>query len=118
MKAYKQYRGDYRTITARVTDTLNVASKLHFAVKPPEKIQATDATDANAVIKKDYTGANAVDNGDGTITFTIELNPPDTLNVAPGVYRGECQYINAAGKPSTYDSFDFILEADINQRTV
>lgn len=115
-KKLEMFRGDYRQITATVTDTFNVASKVHFAVKTKANIDVVDLTDSDAVFTVDATNANAVDNGNGTVTYTIIIDKTKTESKVPGNYVAEVEYINSLGRSVTYEQMDFKLKGDLNQR--
>lgn len=114
---FEQYRGDKRQFTVTVTTALDVAAKVFFAAKDLEDIDTVDALDANAVVKKTLTNANAVDNGDGTVTYTGTITAADIASVTPGTYRAEIAYQNGSGDQTTYPPFDYVIHPDINQRT-
>lgn len=116
-KKIEMYRGDYREITATVDTTLDAAARLHFGVKSKGLVSPSDSTDANAVFTVDCTNANAVDNGNGTTTYTIVVDGTKTTGKTPGEYVAEIEYIDGTGKHTTYPSMTFILLGDVNQRS-
>lgn len=112
----EMFRGDYREYAATVTDTFNVASKIHFAVKTKALVDTVNLTDSNAVFTVDATNANAVDNGNGTVTYTIAIPKASTEGKTPGTYVAEIEYVNSLGRSTTYSQIEFLLKGDINQR--
>lgn len=118
MAKITMYRGDYREYTATVTDTYDTEAEVHFAVKPAEVVDSVDETDSSALFKVDVTNTNAVDNGDGTVTYTIKIDKELTRLLTPGKYKAEIEYVNGLGQSTTYEQLDFILKADINQRAL
>lgn len=112
----EMFRGDYREYTATVTDTFNVASEVHFAVKTKANIPTVDLTDSDALFTVDATNTNAVNNGDGTVTYTIVIPKASTEGKTPGTYVAEIEYVNAAGRSTTFDQLEFLLKGDVNQR--
>lgn len=117
MAKLTMYRGDARSYSATVTTAFDSAAEVHFAVKDPSVVDAIDATDSNALFTVDATSANAVDNGDGTVTYTFDITKELTTGKAPGKYKAEIEYVDGDGNPTTYDPIDFVLKADINQRS-
>lgn len=117
MAKLEMFRGDYREYTATVTDTYSAAAEVHFAVKPKASVDSVDATDATALFTVDATSANAVNNGDGTVTYTVIITEELTADLTPGKYKAEIEYIDGDGHRTTYDQLDFVLKGDINQRT-
>lgn len=116
MAKLTMYRGDYREYTATITDTYSPAAEVHFAVKSEADIDTVNDTDGNALFTVDATSDNAVDNGDGTVTYTIIIDKNKTKSLTPGDYKAEIEYVDADGKSTTYSQLDFILKGDINQR--
>lgn len=110
------YRGDYRELTATITDSYNAGSRLLFAVKAEADAGPVNANDSNAVFTVDLTGDKAIDNGNGTITFTIPITTDKTDKSLPGDYEAQLRYINANNKATSYEPFSFTIEADYNQR--
>lgn len=115
-KKLQMYRGDYRELTATVDTSLDASARLHFGVKPKNLINPIDAPDANAIFTVDCTSANAVDNGNGTTTYTIVIDGSKTTGKTPGDYTAEVEYIDGSGKHTTYPRMDFQLLGDVNQR--
>ena len=116
-KKLQMYRGDYREIKATVDTTLDLAAQLHFGVKPKNLVDPVDLTDANAIFYVDCTNANAVDNGNGTTTYTIIIDAVKTTGKTPGKYVAEVEYIDGTGKHTTYPNMEFDLLGDVNQRS-
>lgn len=117
MSKLKMYRGDYREYTATVTDTYSAAARVQFAVKSCEDVAPADPTDSDALFTIDADSSNAIDNGDGTVTYTIIIDGTKTAGKQPGNYVAEIEYVDADGHHTTYDQIDFILLGDVNQRT-
>lgn len=115
-KKLEMFRGDYRELTATVTDTFNISSEVHFAVKTKANVDPVDLTDSDAIFTVDATNADAVDNGNGTVTYTIIITKAKTESKTPGVYVAEVEYINSLGRSVTYEHMQFTLKGDINQR--
>lgn len=115
-KKLEMVRGDYRQITATVTDTYSSLAEVHFAVKTRANVDPVDLSDATALFTIDVTDANAVDNGDGTVTYTIIIDKTKTEGKTPGKYVAEIEYIDANGRSTTFEQMDFILRGDVNQR--
>lgn len=116
-KKIEMYRGDYREITATIDTPLDAAAALHFGVKPKNLVAPVDLTDMNAIFLVNCTNANAVDNGDGTTTYTIVIDGAKTIGKTPGKYVAEVEYIDGSGNHTTYPSMEFDLLGDVNQRT-
>lgn len=110
------YRGDYRELSATVSDSYNAASRLLFAVKAEADVPVVNASDSNAIFTVDVSGSQAIDNGNGTITFPIIIIPTKTDTKTPGDYYAQVRYIDATGHPTSYDPFEFTIEGDLNQR--
>jgi hypothetical protein len=117
MAKLEMYRGDYREYTATVTDTYDAAAEVHFAVKAKGDVDSVDASDQAALFTVDADSTNAVDNGDGTVTYTVVIDEAKTTGKTPGKYKAEIEYVDGDGHKTTYDQLDFILKGDINQRT-
>lgn len=115
-KKLEMFRGDYREIGVTVTTTYNAAAEVHFAVKTRPNVDPADLTDATAIFTVDATSANAVDNGNGTVTYTVAIDKTKTEGKTPGKYVAEVEYIDAAGRSTTYEQMDFTLKGDVNQR--
>lgn len=116
MPLFEQFRGDQKEFTVTVHTEYDADARVLFAVKLPSEIVPEDVTDASAVIKIDATSADAVDNGDGTVTYTFVITPDLIDDVAIGQYKAEVSYVNGDDIPVTFEHFDYLLKADINQR--
>lgn len=117
MAKLTMYRSDYREYTVTVTDTYSALAEVHFAVKAKDVIDTVDATDSTALFTVDATSANAVNNGDGTVTYTVIILKTKTEGKTPGKYKAEIEYVDGNGHSTTFEQIDFVLLADINQRT-
>lgn len=114
--AYQMYRGDYRELYATVTDNYSASAKMYFAVKDQATIDNINASDTDAIFTVDVLGSAAANNGDGTVTYTIKIDPSLTNTKTPGDYYGQCRYVDAAGRPTSYEPFEFEILPDYNQR--
>lgn len=115
-KIWSMYRGDYKTRKIVVpAGTYTVGGRLLFAVKQQYD---NDESDAAAIIDKEYTDSDIVEtltNGDKV--YLLVINKADTHNVPitePTDYIGEIRYINATGRPTTYEPFTFRLSPVVN----
>lgn len=116
---WEMVKGDYKTkpIVAPA-GVYTSGGKLMFAAKTNYDL---DTSDAAAVVKKTLTDTDITEtkpNGDKV--FLLKIEPSDTDGVSitePTEYIGEIQYVNASGKPTTYETFTFRLLPDINRRT-
>lgn len=117
MAKLSMYRGDYRQLTVTVTDTKSDTAAMKFAVKSNGIIGTVDSSDSNAIFTVDASGTDSVDNGDGTLTFTLIISEDKTAGKTPGKYLAEIEYADSEGHKSTYDQLEFVLKADINQRS-
>ena len=116
MAKLSMYRGDYREMTATVATSLDPDAEVHFGVKTEENIDPSNPSDSDALFTIDCTSADAVDNGDGTTTYTIVIDETKTEGKEPGDYFAEIEYISGAGRHTTYPRMNFTLIGDINQR--
>jgi len=112
------YRGDSDTWTLSVPLTLwSAGGTFFFAVKSKGDIATADLTDANAVLKKEYNDTFITSTTATDKVYTLSLSHADTVNVTPGKYVAEFQWVNAGGTVvKTFDQFKYQIKADINQR--
>lgn len=113
------FRGDSDTWTLSVPLSLwSSGGTFFFAIKDKSIISAIDATDSNAVVKKQYndsfiTATTATDK-----VYTLSLLPSDTAGKTPGKYLAEFQWVSADQQTvKTFTQFKYQIKADINQRT-
>ena len=94
---------------------------LFFAAKPAVD---NDATDASAVIDKEFNDANIVAPGhdeyeDGFVTYELSFFPGDIVNVnfsngeKRKKYLGEFQYVPDTGEPESFPGNDDYIEVFI-----
>lgn len=117
MAQLEHYRGDLKRLNITVATPFDPDAKILFALKPLDLLIEDDSSDENAVLKKDLTSVDVTDNGNNTVTYAIDLLPSDTESLTPATYRAEFSYIDGDGNPVTFEQFDYVITADINQRS-
>lgn len=86
-----------------------VGATVRFTMKTAE--YSTDATDADASVKKNVT------NGTAAGTATITINPTDTTGLAPGKYFYDIKVQEASGAIYKIDEGTVKLDASPTNRT-
>lgn len=112
------FRGDSDSWTMTVPLTLWTAGgKFYFGLKAKGLINAADATDANAVLKKTYDDTYITSTTATDKVYTLTLSHADTVDVTPGKYIAEFQWVNSgATVVKTFTQFKYTIKGDVNQR--
>lgn len=112
------YRGDSDSWTLSVPLTLwSAGGTFFFAIKSKANINPVDATDANAVIKKQYDDTFITNTTTTDKVYTLNLTHTDTVSATPGKYLAEFQWVSAdLSTVKTFTQFRYVIKGDINQR--
>lgn len=113
------YRGDSDSFTLSVPLTIWSASgHFFFAIKAKGLVNAFDATDTNAIIKKTYDDTYITSTTSTMKVYTLTLLHTDTVEATPGKYVGEFQWVSADATPvvKTFAPFKYTINGDVNQR--
>lgn len=119
-KALSIYRGDYKEYPVKVPIAKYTAGgTVFFAAKNQDVIDTdqADITDSDAVVKVQAGDAQIIETTSEYVKYNLIFTPAATDQKVAGTYLGEIQYVNAAGRPTTYSpQFTFNLKADVNRR--